>query len=59
MKSMTAMQLIVKLMKVKNPNAVVVLCEEDREYTPFVRVIDESQYPDKEGVIGNVLLTIK
>ena len=55
---LTAFKLIALLQGIKNKNAVVCLCEQDREYTPFSSVIDETQSADAEGVIGNVLLVI-
>lgn len=58
MNNMTVKMLINKLKKVKNQDAVVVLCELEREYIGFSRVLDESQKPDKDGVIGVVALTL-
>ena len=55
---LTVKQVIENLQKVQNKDAVVCLCEQDREYTPFSSVIDETQSADVEGVIGCVLLVI-
>jgi hypothetical protein len=59
MNGMTVQDLINKLNKVNNKAACVVLCELDREYICFARVIDETtKRRAKDGSIGVVCLTL-
>jgi hypothetical protein len=55
---MTARELGERLLNVKNPDAVVVLCVQDACYSALEFKVDESQEEDEDCVIGNVLLEL-
>jgi hypothetical protein len=56
---LTVEQLLNKLERIRNKRACVVLCELDREYSPFSRVFDKTRSkPTKDGDLGVVCLAL-
>lgn len=55
---MTVRELLARLCQARNMDAVVCLCERDREYMAFGSAIDESHEDAGDGVIGSFLLTL-
>lgn len=56
---MTVRQLIDQLENCRNWDAVAVLCGPNREYHEITGITDETHKADKDGLVGNALLTVK